>query len=172
MTVSAYAAMAALVVFPMLLIWAAMADLVTMKIGNRLVATLLVAYAVLAPLAGIGLHHLALSAAMAALVFFVAFAIFVLGWVGGGDAKLATITALWLGADHVLMYVVYTALIGGALTLALLVFRRALIPGSWYHRTWIARLHAGETGVPYGVALATAGLLVFPETAWMTAMPR
>jgi prepilin peptidase CpaA len=35
---------------------------------------------------------------------------------------------------------------------------------------WIARLHAADTGVPYGIALAVAGLLVYPKTIYMQAL--
>jgi prepilin peptidase CpaA len=29
---------------------------------------------------------------------------------------------------------------------------------------WLERLHAPRTGVPYGIALAAAALVVFPES--------
>jgi prepilin peptidase CpaA len=56
------------------------------------------------------------------------------------------------------------ALIGGALTLAILQFRQWPLPGWARARVWIARLHAKDHGVPYGVALAAAGLALYPET--------
>jgi prepilin peptidase CpaA len=31
-------------------------------------------------------------------------------------------------------------------------------------RAWVMRLHDKDNGVPYGVALAAAGLLLYPET--------
>ena len=35
---------------------------------------------------------------------------------------------------------------------------------------WLARLHKKDNGVPYGIALAAAGLLLYPETAiWLAA---
>ena len=33
---------------------------------------------------------------------------------------------------------------------------------------WIDRLHDTKSGVPYGITLAIAGLLVYPETAIFT----
>jgi prepilin peptidase CpaA len=37
-------------------------------------------------------------------------------------------------------------------------------------RQWVARLHEPSTGIPYGIALAGAGLLSYPETAiWLGA---
>ncbi len=33
-----------------------------------------------------------------------------------------------------------------------------------------SRLHSPKAGVPYGIALAAAGLLVYPETPFMVAL--
>src|SRR5208282_2811624 len=43
-------------------------------------------------------------------------------WIGGGDAKLAAATVLWLGFAHLADYLVYASLFGGALTVALISF--------------------------------------------------
>ena len=40
----------------------------------------------------------------AAAVLVVSFVFFARGWIGGGDAKLAAATALWLGFDQLLNY--------------------------------------------------------------------
>ena len=87
---------------------------------------------------------------------------------GGGDAKLAAATALWLGFDHLLPYLVYASLFGGALTLLLIQFRLAPLPGWLARQEWVQRLHRKDGGVPYGIALAAAALAVYPETQWMT----
>ena len=75
-----------------------------MKIRNELVLFLLATYAVLAPLSGIGWIDIGSSVAIAAGVLIGMFVMFGLGWIGGGDAKLAAVIALWLGADHALAY--------------------------------------------------------------------
>ena len=51
-----------------------------------------------------------------------------LGWIGGGDAKVAAAAALWFGFAHLLNYLVYASLFGGALTLLLLQFRQWPLP--------------------------------------------
>ena len=53
----------------------------------------------------------------------VVFVFFTRGWIGGGDAKLAAATVLWLGFAHLVDYLVYASLLGGALTVALIQFR-------------------------------------------------
>ena len=170
MTISQTAAWAALAFFPAMMVFAALMDVMTMKIRNSLVLALILGYAVLAPLAGIPLHEIALNVALAAGVLLVGITLFSLGWIGGGDAKLAAATVLWLGAAHLLPYVVYTALIGAVLTIAVLVFRWADLPASWRSAEWVTRLHSPQAGVPYGAAMAPAALLVFPHTTWATAI--
>jgi prepilin peptidase CpaA len=169
MTISVVTAPAAMLVFAFTMVYAGLTDLTTMKIRNRLVLVFLGAYIVLAPFAGFTLYEIGWSAAVAAAVLLVAFTFFALGWIGGGDAKLAAATALWFGADHTAAYLLYTAVLGGALTLGLLAFRNLPLPASLQNRDWIARLHSTGSGVPYGVAMALAALIVFPQTRWMTA---
>ena len=103
----------------------------------------------------------------AALVLVVAFGFFTQGWIGGGDAKLAAATALWFGFDHLMDYLLYASLFGGVLTLLLMQFRKLPLPGLLARQAWIQRLHDKTGGVPYGIALAAAALLVYPHTGWM-----
>jgi prepilin peptidase CpaA len=170
MTTPGLAVFLATIIFPAAMAYAALMDLTTMKIRNGLMLALLVAYPLLAPLAGLSLQEIGSSTAIAFFILIAAFTFFALGWIGGGDAKLATVTVLWLGANHALAYVTYAALLGGALTICLLQFRNVVLPAAWQVRPWVARLHATDTGVPYGIALALAGLLVFPDTPWMAGL--
>ena len=61
------------------------------------------------------------------------------------------------------------SLLGGGLTLLLLWFRTLPLPLFMVKREWIARLHDKETGIPYGVALGAAGLLMFQHSVWFEA---
>src|ERR1700694_5699095 len=106
--------------FPAAMAFAAASDLITMTISNRLslalcAAFFLVAAAVGMPLADIGRHMLA-----SLVVLAVPFAFCARGWIGGGDAKLAAATALWLGFAHLLDYLLVAGVIGGVLTLLIL----------------------------------------------------
>lgn len=170
MTISALAASAAMFIFAFTMVYAGVTDLTTNKIRNGLVLIFLLAYAVLAPFAGFTVYEIGWSAAVAAGVLLFAFIFFTLGWIGGGDAKLAAVTALWFGADHTPAYLIYTTLLGGAFTLAILQFRVLTLPACLQNRSWISRLHSRGSSIPYGVAMALAALVVFPETRWMTAM--
>jgi prepilin peptidase CpaA len=159
-----------LLLFPALMAFAASSDLVTMTISNRVSLLLIAAFFVLAimwnmPLAEIGTH---IGAAAAVLV--VSFTFFARGWIGGGDAKLAAATALWLGFDQLLSYLIFASLFGGLLTLAILRFRAIPLPSWLASQDWAQRLHRMDTGVPYGIALALAALTIYPDTQWMKAL--
>lgn len=155
----------ALLVFPFLMALAASSDLLTMRISNRLILLLVVGFFVMAIAMNLPLQQFALHVGCAAIVLVVAFAMFALRWVGGGDAKLAAATTLWLGFGLTLPYLVYAALLGGALTLIVLLLRRLPLSPLIARFRWIERLHDRKSGVPYGIALAAAGLVTYSNTA-------
>lgn len=156
-----------LLLFPAIMAFAASSDLLTMTISNRLSLVLAGGFFLLALVTGMGLHAFGMHLAAAAVVLVIAFVFFSRGWIGGGDAKLAAATALWFGFGHLLDYLVYASLFGGALTLAILQFRNLPLPAVLARQAWIVRLHETGGGVPYGIALAAAALAVYPKTGWM-----
>ena len=155
-------------IFPVGMALAAASDLLTMTISNRLMLVLGVVFLALAPLVGMDLHTFAIHLAAAGGVLALAFFCFAMGWIGGGDAKLAAIIALWLGAASSFDFLLLAAILGGGLTLLILSFRSAVLPAAIVRLPWIQRLHDPRQGVPYGIALAAAALAVYPHTLWMT----
>jgi len=156
-----------LLLFPVLMAFAASSDLLTMTISNRLSLALAGSFFPLTIVIGMSLPAIGMHLAAAALVLAVCFGFFSMGWMGGGDAKLAAVTTLWFGFDYLLDYLIYAALFGGALTLLLIQFRKLPLPEALARQSWILRLHETGGGVPYGIALAAAALTVYPKTAWM-----
>jgi prepilin peptidase CpaA len=157
-----------LTLFPAMMAFAASSDLFTMTIANRVSLILIGGFGLLAILTGMSVHDALLHVGAGALVLAVAFALFSFGWIGGGDAKLAAATALWFGFNHLFDYLIYSSILGGALTLLLIQFRMFPLPHVLVGRDWIERLHRRGGGIPYGIALAAAALLVYPHTEWMT----
>jgi prepilin peptidase CpaA len=141
-----------------------------MTIANRVSLILIAGFALLAVLSGMSGMEVLLHIGAAGVVLVFAFTCFAFGWIGGGDAKLAAATALWFGFGHLLDYLVYASVLGGALTLLILQFRAMPLPHVLEGRDWAERLHRGDGGVPYGIALAVAALLIYPQTEWMTAL--
>ena len=159
-----------LLLFPALMAFAASSDLLTMTISNKVWLALAAGFLVLAPAAGMGIGEIGMHAAAGFTALAVAFCLFACGWIGGGDAKLAAATALWLGFDQLLPYLFVASLLGGALTLLVLQFRVFPLPIALQGANWAERLHRKDAGVPYGIALAAAALIVYPDTIWMHAL--
>jgi prepilin peptidase CpaA len=156
-----------LLLFPALMAFAASSDLFTMTISNRVTLILVAGFFALALFTGMNLNAVLWHVAAALAVLAVTFTLFAQGWIGGGDAKLAAATALWLGFDHLLPYVLYASIFGGVLTLAMIKFRLMPLPAAIAEQDWVKRLHKLDGGVPYGIALAAAALLIYPDTLWM-----
>ena len=156
-----------LLVFPTLMAFAAASDLLTMTISNRVSLVLVAGFIVLALAIGMNVTDVAIHVGAGFLVLAIAFGCFACGWIGGGDAKLAASTALWLGFGQLLDYLLCASLLGGALTLLILRFRIYPLPNVLAGQEWVVRLHRVDAGVPYGIALALAALLVYPDSIWM-----
>ncbi|GJD47987.1 hypothetical protein OPKNFCMD_0700 [Methylobacterium crusticola] len=166
------ATLALLVVFPFLMAYAAASDLLTMTIPNRLCAALVVTFAGLAAGSGLGWPEVASHLGAGGVTLLATFALFAFGLIGGGDAKLAAATALWLGFDHLADYLLVASAAGGVLTLGLLRLRTHPLPGFASAWPWALHLHDRRTGVPYGIALAAAALVVCPAASlWRLALP-
>ena len=156
----------ALFFFPLIMAYAASSDLLTMRISNRLIAALVIGFAVVALLMHMPLFDVGQHLAAGAIVLGFAFAFFAFGWIGGGDAKLASASVLWLGLGATTPYLIYASLLGGALTLFILMARRWPLPERLAAISWIDRLHNNKSGIPYGIALALAGLVVAARAPW------
>jgi prepilin peptidase CpaA len=159
-----------LMFFPALMAFAAASDLFTMTISNRVSLALMAGFLVLALASGMAPPDILMHLAAGSIVLVAAFACFAFGWIGGGDAKLAAAAALWFGFAHLLNYLVYASLFGGALTLLLLQFRQWPLPYALAGQAWLLKLHAKESGIPYGIALAMGALMIYPETEWIKAI--
>ena len=159
-----------LLLFPALMAFAAVSDLATMKISNRISLLLLAGFVLLAAVSGMSWHAISMHLVAGVVVLVLAFGCFAAGWIGGGDAKLAAATALWFGFEFLGAYLVYAALIGAVLTLVLLQFRKLPLPAMLLSQQWLTRLHDKKAGVPYGVALAIGALAIYPDTEWMKAI--
>jgi prepilin peptidase CpaA len=159
-----------LLLFPALMAFAAASDLLTMTISNRVTLILVAGFFAFALMSGMSATEVASHVGAGALVLAIGFGCFACGWIGGGDAKLAAATGLWFGFGYLMNYLLYASLLGGALTLLLMEFRVLPLPGLLAGQFWVQRLHRQGGDVPYGIALAAAALLIYPDTPWMKAI--
>ncbi|WP_309645218.1 prepilin peptidase [Phenylobacterium sp.] len=163
---------ALLIVFPALVIVAALKDATTYTIPNWISGGLILAFVPAALALGLPLDAIGLQFAIGAGALVAGMVMFALGWIGGGDAKLFAAAALWIGWPAATTFLLVTGIGGGVLAVALLNLRsprlRALtIAGP----PWFSRLATPGENVPYGVAIAVGALVAFPETALLKAFP-
>ncbi|MGB3502632.1 MAG: prepilin peptidase [Mesorhizobium sp.] len=157
------------VIFPFCMLFAAVSDLLSMTIANRVSLLLVGAFLVIAPLTGMEWQAFGWHVAAGLAVLTVTFTLFALNAMGGGDAKLLAATALWMGMGlHLVEYLVFSGLVGGMLTLAILMYRGSPLALYTGNNVLLRNLANKEVGVPYGIALGIGGLLVYPETSLMT----
>jgi len=140
-----------LAVLAAILVFAAVVDVRTFTISNRLNLTV----ALLAPVywASVALSPwpgIAVQLAAAAAVFVLLAGAFYAGMMGGGDVKLAAALALWFSPFTTIHFLVLTSLAGGVLTLVVVALHRA-------------RKREGRPEIPYGVAIAFGGLAILAQ---------
>ncbi len=157
------------IIFPLCLAVAAVSDLLTMTIPNRVSAILLASFLIVAPLAGLSVQEIILHVMAGLVVFSVCFSLFAMNAMGGGDAKLMTAAAVWFGWNQaLLLFVVYVGFIGGAVTLLVLMIRSradtALAIG-----IRLPESLCSAKKIPYGIAIGIAGFLAFPNSPLMQA---
>ncbi len=154
-----------LVVFPFCMAYAAISDMITMTIANRVSLLLVAVFIVAAPLAGMPMATIGMHLLAGLLVLGVTFALFAFGTMGGGDAKLLAATAVWMGLGMSLAeYVVIGSICGGVLTLLIIVYRNSPISDVTGNFVLLRKFSDRRVGIPYGIALGLAGLVVFPTS--------
>ena len=140
-------------------------DVATFRIPNWANLGLVAAFPVFAGAAALSgadiwwLSHLAAGA----IVFGAGLVLFFARVLGGGDVKLLSAAALWVGMKGLLPLVVWVGLAGGVLVLVLLLLRRnLLVLVAWatprVPESLPRALTTGEK-VPYGVAIAAGTIL-------------
>lgn len=140
-----------LLVLAAILVVAAVIDMRTFTISNRLNLTV----ALLAPVFWLSVAlplwpGVAIQLALGAGVFVLLALAFYAGMMGGGDVKLAAALALWFSPASTLKFLVLMSLAGGVLTLGVLALHRA-------------RRRTGRPEIPYGVAIAFGGLVILAQ---------
>ena len=153
---------AAILMIPAIcLFMAAVMDLFTMTIPNRLSLFLLASFAVLAPVSGLPWAEISMSFAAGAVVLAVCFGFFALNIMGGGDVKLLAASAVWFGFSAALgAFIVQTALWGGLVTLLVALIRSQADRFAVIGIVVPAPILATKK-VPYGVAIGIAGIMTF-----------
>jgi prepilin peptidase CpaA len=154
------------VIFPFCMVYAAVSDMLSMTIANRVSLLLIASFMIIAPLTGMDWQTYGLHLVAGVVVLLLTFALFAIGAMGGGDAKLLAGTAVWMGFGVELMqYMVVAGFVGGMLTLGILLYRGSALAVYTGQNRMLRNFADSKLGIPYGIALGIAGLIVYPETA-------
>lgn len=134
-----------------ILVVAAMIDVRTYTISNRLNATVaLLAIPYWWATGAAVWPDIAIQLGMAAGVFALLALAFWAGMMGGGDVKLAAALALWFSPASTVKFLVLMSLAGGLVTLVVVVLHRL-------------RKREGRPEIPYGVAIAAGALAILAQ---------
>ena len=138
-------------ILALMLLWAAVIDIRTRTIANRLNLTI----ALMAPLfwwaTGVDLWpDVAIRVAVAIAIFLLFALAFQLGMMGGGDVKLAAALALWFPPGATVLLIVLMSLAGGVLTVIVMIEHKI-------------KRNQGRPEIPYGVAIAFGGLWLLAQ---------
>lgn len=153
------------VVFPFCMVFAAVSDMLSMTIANRVSVLLIATFAIIAPFTGMDWAAYGWHFAAGGLVLLVTFGLFALGGMGGGDAKLMSATALFLGFNvHLVEYLVISAFLGGVLTVAILAYRNSALAVFTSRNMFLRHFADDAVGIPYGIVLGLGGLVAYPDS--------
>ena len=160
--------LAAACAFALTMAYAGISDVLSYRIPNWIPVTIVAAFFPAAMGAGWDIAAMAIQFGAGVAVLIAGVALFALGVIGGGDAKLLAAGAVWVGWGELAAFMLLVALGGGVLGLALIAFRRASLPAAIEARAWARRLHAASGPAPYGVAIGMAALVLLPDLALTT----
>ena len=157
---------------PILLIASAASDALSFRIPNWLTGLTALLFFPMALATGMPLHEFGVHLLAGGLLFVLGFAFFQLNLFGGGDAKLMAAAGLWFGTSQILPFLFMTAMAGGILGLVIGFWSMTSI--SWeIHAENVdlggvgKKLRALKPNVPYGLAFAIGGIIVFKDSWWM-----
>lgn len=158
-----------LAVMPALVIAGALKDLTSMKIPNWISGFLILGFVPAALVVGLSPMFIAAHFGTAVVALLIMMALFALRWIGGGDAKLFASACLWLGLSGSGLFLLWTAIAGGLLSLVILLARGWLRPHVSGAPGWVGQLMTPKGDIPYGVAIAAGALMAYPASPLIAA---
>ncbi len=151
---------ASALLFVAVLLAAAVSDIRCRLIPNRYPLLLALAFGPAALAAGPGWAVAGLHLGVGLGLLILGAALFFGGLWGAGDAKLLAAVGLWTGLPGLSALLVMTALVGGVMALGVLLARRLQSVKTLRPNSVLARIGSKTGPLPYGVAIAAAGVLL------------
>lgn len=149
--------------FGALLAAAAVEDVRSLTIPNRIPLGIIILYPAYVLSAGVPVDWQG-AALLAGGALAVGLVLFSFNYAGGGDVKLFVASCLWAGPALFPKFLLVTALVGAAISIGMLAHRRfgARVPlGAAHGSPPVAGKRAGrQRDLPYGAAIAAGGIQV------------
>jgi prepilin peptidase CpaA len=153
--------------FPALMIAAALFDVTSMTIPNRISAALVLGFYPTAFLIGLSPMTVLICTGVGVGMLLLGMGMFALRWIGGGDAKVLAAAGLWIGLAAFPTFLAWTAITGGLFGMGLILARTWMQPYAGHAPRWVGRLLEPKGDIPYGVAICAGALAAFPESPLM-----
>lgn len=102
-----------------------------------------------------------------AIIFVITGIMFFMRMMGGGDSKLGSALALWVGLQGVVPFVFFMGIAGGVIALLSLWMRRKKPFKNPPEGSWMAQVQAGRNAVPYGIAIGIGAWAAMLSTSFL-----
>ncbi len=103
----------------------------------------------------------------AVMIFIITYALFFFKLFGGGDAKLLSALALWVGLSGLIPLLFAMAMMGAVLSISTLALRQWKPVKNPTKDSWIEKAQNGENKVPYGVAIFVGAVTSFWQIGYL-----
>lgn len=103
----------------------------------------------------------------ALIIFGVTYALFYFKLIGGGDSKLLSVYALWVGLGGLIPFLFFMAVIGGILGASTLALRKWQPVKEPAKGGWIEKAQSGAQDVPYGIAIFAGAIIAFWQEGYL-----
>lgn len=157
--------------FPLLMIIAGIGDCFTMRIPNWLNGVIGATFFVAAWIAGMPLEQVGWHLVAGGIVLVAGFTLFAFRYIGGGDAKLLAVAALWLGMPQLVEFIIVMSLAGGVLAIAMKFWWWIRLETELRGFDRIKSTITTSIELPYGVAVAIGALVAFRHSWWLDQVP-
>jgi prepilin peptidase CpaA len=156
-----------LALFPVLITVAAIGDFLTMKIPNWLNVLIGVTFFCAAFYVGMPLEQIGWHVAAGVIVLVAGFGLFATGYIGGGDAKLLAVAAMWLGTAQLMEFLLIMSVAGGLLAIVMKLWWWVKLETELRGFKWFKSTVKSSIDLPYAVAIAVGALFAFRHSWWL-----
>ena len=146
------------IIIPGLFLVAGFYDVLTTRIPDWISLAIIVTFVLFAWLSGMSAYAIMIHGGVGILAFLIGFLLFAMGWVGGGDGKLAAAGALWFGAEKALLFISLSFIYGAILVGIIMILRIRFLSDKIKHWAWLNPWLRGQEGLPFGLAMAASVL--------------